>query len=56
MADILTVAAALAAELEERPWATLVPHVLPMGEPGFPVYALGRRATRARRWARGSGG
>ena len=41
VADILTVAAALAAELEGRPWATLVPHVLPMGEPGFPVYALG---------------
>ena len=41
MADILTVAAALAAELEDRPWATLVPHVLPMGEPGFPVYAVG---------------
>ncbi|MGH2822337.1 MAG: glycosyltransferase, partial [Thermoleophilaceae bacterium] len=41
VADILTVAAALAAELEGRPWVTLVPHVLPMGEPGFPVYALG---------------
>jgi UDP:flavonoid glycosyltransferase YjiC (YdhE family) len=41
VADILTVAATLAAELEERPWATLVPHVLPMGEPGFPVYAVG---------------
>jgi MGT family glycosyltransferase len=41
VADILTVAAALAAELEERPWVTLVPHVLPMGERGFPVYALG---------------
>jgi UDP:flavonoid glycosyltransferase YjiC (YdhE family) len=41
VADILTVAAALAAELEGRPWATLVPHVLPMGEPGFPVYAVG---------------
>lgn len=39
--DILTVAAALAAELEDRPWVTLVPHVLPMGEPGFPVYAVG---------------
>ena len=37
VADILTVAATLAAELEQRPWATLVPHVLPMGEPGFPV-------------------
>jgi MGT family glycosyltransferase len=41
VADILTVAATLAAELEGRPWATLVPHVLPMGEPGFPVYAVG---------------
>ena len=41
VADILTVAAALAAELERRPWVTLVPHVLPMGEPGFPVYAVG---------------
>ena len=54
VADILTVAAALAAELEERPWATLVPHVLPMGEPGFPVYALGgvrpRTAAGARMW------
>jgi UDP:flavonoid glycosyltransferase YjiC (YdhE family) len=54
VADILTVAAALAAELEDRPWATLVPHVLPMGEPGFPVYALGgvhpRTAAGARLW------
>jgi hypothetical protein len=54
VADILTVAAALAAELEERPWATLVPHVLPMGEPGFPVYAVGavhpRTSVGARLW------
>jgi UDP:flavonoid glycosyltransferase YjiC (YdhE family) len=54
VADILTVAAALAAELEERPWATLVPHVLPMGERGFPVYALGavppRTAAGERMW------
>jgi UDP:flavonoid glycosyltransferase YjiC (YdhE family) len=54
VADILTVAAALAAELEGRPWATLVPHVLPMGEPGFPVYALGgvypRTGAGARLW------
>jgi UDP:flavonoid glycosyltransferase YjiC (YdhE family) len=58
VADILTVAASLAAELEGRPWVTLVPHVLPMGEPGFPVYAvgavyprtvLGRRLWRATR-------
>jgi UDP:flavonoid glycosyltransferase YjiC (YdhE family) len=48
VADILTVAAALAAELEERPWATLVPHVMPMGEPGFPVYALGGVLPRTR--------
>jgi UDP:flavonoid glycosyltransferase YjiC (YdhE family) len=41
VADILTLAASLAAEVEERPWATLVPHVMPMGEPGFPVYAMG---------------
>jgi UDP:flavonoid glycosyltransferase YjiC (YdhE family) len=46
VADILTVAAALAAELEERPWVTLVPHVMPMGLPGFPVYALGAVAPR----------
>jgi UDP:flavonoid glycosyltransferase YjiC (YdhE family) len=48
VADILTVAAALAAELEHRPWATLVPHVLPMGEPGYPVYALGGVYPRTR--------
>jgi UDP:flavonoid glycosyltransferase YjiC (YdhE family) len=52
IADILTVAPALAAELEERPWVTLVPHVLPTGEPGFPVYAVGAvypRTTAGRR-------
>jgi UDP:flavonoid glycosyltransferase YjiC (YdhE family) len=48
VADILTVAAALAAELEERPWATLVPHVLPIGEPDFPAYALGAIPPRTR--------
>jgi UDP:flavonoid glycosyltransferase YjiC (YdhE family) len=57
VADILTVAATLAAELEDRPWATLVPHVLPMGEPGFPVYAVGavypRTALGARVWRAG---
>ncbi len=54
VADILTVAASLAAELERRPWITLVPHVLPMGEPGFPVYAVGavypRSALGRRLW------
>ena len=36
VADILTVAASLAAQLAERPWATLVPHVLPLFERGWP--------------------
>jgi UDP:flavonoid glycosyltransferase YjiC (YdhE family) len=41
VADIITVAGALAAQAERRPWATLVPHVMPTGEPGFPVYSVG---------------
>ena len=40
--DILTVAASLAAQAEERPWATLVPHVLPGGR---------GRGCRPTRWA-----
>jgi UDP:flavonoid glycosyltransferase YjiC (YdhE family) len=48
VADVLTVAAALAAEREERPWVTLVPHVMPMGDPGFPVYAVGAVHPRTR--------
>jgi UDP:flavonoid glycosyltransferase YjiC (YdhE family) len=54
VADILTVAAALAAEREGRPWVTLVPHLMPMGQPGFPVYAVGavrpRTAVGERLW------
>jgi UDP:flavonoid glycosyltransferase YjiC (YdhE family) len=46
VADILTLAAALAAEMEGRPWVTLVPHVLPTGEPGWPVYSTGARLPR----------
>lgn len=46
VADILTTAAALAAEMDGRPWATLVPHVLPQGEPGFPPYSTGARLPR----------
>ena len=34
--------AALAAQMEGRPWATLIPHVLPTGEPGLPPYSVGR--------------
>jgi UDP:flavonoid glycosyltransferase YjiC (YdhE family) len=54
VADILTSAGSLAAQLEERPWVTLVPHVLPAGEPQFPVYAVGavypRTALGERMW------
>jgi MGT family glycosyltransferase len=44
--DILTLAPALAAELESIPVATLIPHVYPVMEPGFPPYALGARLPR----------
>ena len=47
VSDILTVAGALAAELEQRPWATLVPHVLPTAEPGLPPYSVGARLPRS---------
>jgi UDP:flavonoid glycosyltransferase YjiC (YdhE family) len=46
VADILTVAAALSAEAEGRRWATLVPHVLPTPERGFPPYSIGARLPR----------
>jgi MGT family glycosyltransferase len=46
VADILTLAPALAAELEDVPWATLIPHVHPDGEPDFPIYSLGARLPR----------
>jgi MGT family glycosyltransferase len=44
--DILTLAPALAAELESIPVATLIPHVYPVGQPGVPPYALGARMPR----------
>lgn len=44
--DILTLAPALAAELESVPVATLIPHVYPPPSPGFPPYALGARLPR----------
>lgn len=46
VADILTVAGSLAAQMQELRWATLVPHVLPSGEPGFPPYSVGARLPR----------
>ena len=44
--DILTLAPALAGELEGVPVATLVPHLYPVLGPGFPPYALGARLPR----------
>jgi len=46
VADILTLAPALAAEIERIPCATLIPHVYPPGEPDFPIYSLGARLPR----------
>ncbi len=46
VADILTLAPALAAESQGVPWATLIPHVYPDGEPDFPIYSLGARMPR----------
>ena len=48
VADILTLAPALAAELCERPRATLVPHVYPENAPDAPDL-LARRAPAAHR-------
>jgi UDP:flavonoid glycosyltransferase YjiC (YdhE family) len=44
--DILTLAPALAAELEGCRWATLVPHVYPPPAPGLPPYGLGAMPPR----------
>jgi UDP:flavonoid glycosyltransferase YjiC (YdhE family) len=46
VADILTLAPALAAELEGVPAATVIPHVDPRSEPGWPPYSLGARLPR----------
>ena len=47
VADILTLAPALAAEIERRPCATLIPHVHPHGQRHFPIYSLGARMPRS---------
>ncbi len=44
--DILTLAPAMAAELEGVPAATLIPHVHPSSADGAPPYALGARYPR----------
>ncbi len=46
VADILTLAPALAAELCGIPRATLIPHVYPENEPESPIYSLGARLPR----------
>jgi UDP:flavonoid glycosyltransferase YjiC (YdhE family) len=46
VADILTLAPALAAELNGVPRATLIPHVHPENEPNAPIYSLGARLPR----------
>jgi MGT family glycosyltransferase len=46
VADILTVAAALAAEMGGRPWVTLIPHVMPITEEGWPPYSIGAQLPR----------
>ncbi len=47
VADILTLAPALAAELEGVPVATVIPHVDPRSAPGWPPYSLGARLPRS---------
>jgi UDP:flavonoid glycosyltransferase YjiC (YdhE family) len=55
VADILTLAPALAGELEGVPVATLIPHVDPRCAPGFPPFSIGARLPRTaggrRLWA-----
>jgi UDP:flavonoid glycosyltransferase YjiC (YdhE family) len=46
VADILTLAPALAGELEGVPVATVIPHVDPRSAPGWPPYSLGARLPR----------
>jgi UDP:flavonoid glycosyltransferase YjiC (YdhE family) len=46
VSDILTLAPALAAEIDGRPNATLIPHVYPHGRPEHPIYSLGARMPR----------
>jgi UDP:flavonoid glycosyltransferase YjiC (YdhE family) len=48
VADILTLAPALAGELEGVPVATLIPHLDPRVPPGAPPYSLGARPPRTR--------
>jgi UDP:flavonoid glycosyltransferase YjiC (YdhE family) len=53
VSDILTLAPALAAELEGRPWATLVPHLFPPPADGVPPFGMGASPPRGRLGAAG---
>ena len=55
VADILTVAGGLAAQMAQRPWATLIPHVYPAPERGMAPYSSGARMPPHARSARPSG-
>ncbi len=44
--DILTLAPALGAELEGVRRVTLIPHLYPVSEPGFPPFSIGARLPR----------
>lgn len=46
VADILTLAPALSAEIEGVPYATLIPHVNPHNESHAPIYSIGARLPR----------
>ena len=46
VSDILTLAPSLAAERAGIRWATLIPHVYPVHEPGLPFFAFGARIPR----------
>jgi UDP:flavonoid glycosyltransferase YjiC (YdhE family) len=46
VSDILTAVGGLAAEMEGRPFATLIPHVLPTSEAGLPPYSIGAQLPR----------
>jgi MGT family glycosyltransferase len=59
VADVLTLAPALAAERAGVPFATLVPHLWPVVERGMPPFSIGARPARTRLgralWARTDG-
>ncbi len=48
VSDILTLAPTLAAERAGIPLATLIPHIYPVVEPGFPFFAIGLWPPRTR--------